>query len=95
VLGNVTVVGPLLVKVKSIPIPERLTTWIAVVALSVIVRVPLTGPAAEEVKTIESVHAALTANVELQALAAMRNPVDAEMLEIFSARPPLLVSVSV
>jgi hypothetical protein len=93
VAGTVTLVGPLEVRVKSMPVPVRTAAWVAEGALSVKVRVPESGPAAVGAKRIATVQAALAASEAVQVLEAMVKPGLAAMEEMVSGRPPLLVRV--
>src|ERR1700761_4153039 len=77
------------------PTAARFVVWLPEGASSVSVSVPLTAPAAAGVKTMTRLQEDAAASVEPQLLDAIWKPALIAMLEMCSARPPLLVSVSV
>jgi hypothetical protein len=78
----------------AVPVPVRLTDWVAGLALSVIVTAPVRVPAAVGLKVTLSVQLALAARLEPQVLVWEKSPL-AVMLEIVRAPLPLFVSVIV
>ena len=74
----------------AVPVPERLTVWVAGVALSVMVIEPLREPAAVGVKVTLIVHELPEARLEPQVLVWEKSPL-AVMPEIVRATLPLFV----
>lgn len=78
--------------VGAVPVPERLAAWVAGLALSVTVIVPLREPMAVGVNVTLIVHDELAARLEPQVLVWEKSPLMA-MLEIVSAVLPELERV--
>ena len=76
----------------AVPVPERLTAWVAGLALSVTVIEPVREPVAVGVNVTLIVHDELAARLEPQALVWEKSPLTA-MLEIVSAVLPELERV--
>ena len=74
----------------AVPVPERLTVWVAGLALSVTVIEPVRDPAAVGAKVTLIVQEAPGARLEPQLLVWEKSPL-AVMLEIVRATAPLLV----
>ena len=54
--------------VEAVPVPVRLTVWVAGVALSVTVKVPVAGPVVMGLKVTAMLHEAPAATLEPQVL---------------------------
>jgi hypothetical protein len=77
----------------AVPVPVRLTVWVAGLALSVMVTAPLRVPAAVGLKVTLSVQVALAARLEPQVLVWEKSPL-AVMLEMLRVAPPVFLSVT-
>jgi hypothetical protein len=78
----------------AVPVPVRLTVWVAELALSVMVTEPLRAPVAVGVKVTLIEQEAPAATLEPQVLIWEKSPL-AVMLEIVRAALPLFVSAIV
>ena len=77
----------------AVPVPERLTLWVAGLALSVMVMEPLREPMAVGVKVTVMVQEALGARLEPQVLVWEKSPLTA-MLVMVRLAVPVFVSVT-
>jgi len=77
----------------AVPVPVRLTVWVAGLALSVIVTAPVRVPAAVGLKVTLSVQLALTATLDLQVFVWEKSPL-AVMLVMLRVALPVFLSVT-
>ena len=77
----------------AVPVPVRLTDWVAGLALSVIVTAPVRVPAAVGLKVTLSVQLALAARLEPQVLVWEKSPL-AVMLVMLRVALPVLLRVT-
>jgi hypothetical protein len=77
----------------AVPVPVRLTVWVAGLALSVTVKEPLLEPLAVGVKVTLRVQLALAARLEPLVLVWEKSPL-AVMLVMLSAALPVLLRVT-
>jgi hypothetical protein len=77
----------------AVPVPVRLTVWVAGLALSVMVNEPLRDPLAVGVKVTLRVQLALAARLEPQVLVWEKSP-PTVMLVMLSVALPVLLSVT-
>jgi hypothetical protein len=77
----------------AVPVPVRLTVWVAGLALSVMVRAPVLVPVAVGLKVTLSVQEALGARLEPQVLVWEKSPLTV-MLVIVRVALPVLLSVT-
>jgi hypothetical protein len=90
--GKVKEVGERLTR-GAVPVPVRLTVWVAGLALSVIVTAPVRVPAAVGLKVTLSVQLALTATLDLQVFVWEKSPL-AVMLVMLRVALPVFLSVT-
>jgi hypothetical protein len=74
----------------AVPVPVRLTDWVAGLALSVMVREPLLEPLAVGVKVTLRVQLAATATLEPQVLVWEKSPLTVMLVMLRSALPVFL-----
>jgi hypothetical protein len=74
----------------AVPVPVRLTVWVAGLALSVTVRVPVLVPLAVGAKVTLRVQEALAARLEPQVLVWEKSPLAVMLLMVRVALPVLL-----
>jgi hypothetical protein len=74
----------------AVPVPVRLTVWVAGLALSVMVKEPLREPLAVGVKVTLRVQLALAARLEPQVLVWEKSPLTAMLVMLRVALPVLL-----
>ena len=91
---NVNEAGERLMIGARTPLPVRLTVWVAGLALSVMVTVPVLVPLAMGLKVTPIVQEALAATLEPQVLVWEKSPLDV-MLEIERGQFPVLARVRV
>ena len=72
------------------PVPVRLTVWVAGLALSVIVKVPVSEPATVGVKVTLRVQLALAARLEPQVLVWEKSPLAVMMVMLRVTLPVFL-----
>ena len=77
----------------AVPVPVRLTVWVAGLALSVIVTAPVRVPAAVGLKVTLSVQLALAARLAPQVLVWEKSPL-AVMLVMLRVALPVFLSVT-
>ena len=73
----------------AVPVPVRLTVWVAGLALSVMVKEPLREPLAVGVKVTLRVQLALAARLEPQVLVWEKSPLTAMLVMLRVALPVL------
>jgi hypothetical protein len=74
----------------AVPVPVRLTVWVAGLALSVMVKEPLLEPPAVGVKVTLRVQLALAARLEPQVLVWEKSPLVVTLVMLRVALPVLL-----
>jgi hypothetical protein len=74
----------------AVPVPVRLTVWVAGLALSVIVTAPVRVPAAVGLKVTLRVQLALAARLEPQVLVWEKSPLAVMLIMLRVALPVLL-----
>ena len=74
----------------AVPVPVRLTVWVAGLALSVMVKEPLREPLAVGVKVTLRVQLALAARLEPQVLVWEKSPLTVMLVMLRTALPVLL-----
>jgi len=74
----------------AVPVPVRLTVWVAGLALSVMVKEPLREPLAVGVKVTLRVQLALAARLEPQVLVWEKSPLVVMLVMLRAALPVLL-----
>jgi hypothetical protein len=77
----------------AVPVPVRLTVWVAGLALSVIVTAPVLVPAAVGLKVTLRVQLALATTLDLQVFVWEKSPLVA-MLVMLRVAFPVLLSVT-
>jgi hypothetical protein len=77
----------------AVPVPVRLTVWVAGLALSVMVTAPVLVPAAVGLKVTLSVQLPLTARLDLQVFVWEKSPL-AVMLVMLRVALPVFLSVT-
>jgi hypothetical protein len=87
--GKVKEVGERLAT-GAVPVPVRLTVWVAGLALSVMVKEPLREPLAVGVKVTLRVQLALAARLAPQVLVWEKSPLTAMLVMLRVALPVLL-----
>jgi hypothetical protein len=91
--GKVKEAGERLTVDAATPVPVRLTVWVAGLALSVIVNVPLLEPVAVGLKVTLRVQLPPAATLEPQVLVWEKSPL-AVMLVMLRAALPVFLSVT-
>jgi hypothetical protein len=74
----------------AVPVPVRLTVWVAGLALSVMVRVPVLVPVAVGLKVTLMMQEALAARLEPQVLVWEKSPLTLMLVIVRVALPVLL-----
>ena len=74
----------------AVPVPVRLTVWVAGLALSAVVKEPLREPLAVGVKVLLRVQLALAATLEPQVLVWEKSPLTVMLVMLRVALPVLL-----
>ena len=74
----------------AVPVPARLTDWVAGLALSVIIKLPLLEPVTVGVKVTLRVQLVLAARLEPQVLVWEKSPLTVMLVMLRAALPVLL-----